>query len=92
LAIAASGDSWASQQQMPPNGTPRALGTEELARVRNGFARSAQLAREAGFDGVELHGANGHLLKQFLHPSANQRTDAYGGSAPNRARLVLEAA
>ncbi|MFD1470439.1 alkene reductase [Hymenobacter caeli] len=91
-AIAAAGSIWTNQQQMQPNGTPRALGLAELGRVRDEFVRSAQLARKAGFDGVELHGANGYLLESFLHPTANQRTDAYGGSVANRARFVLEVA
>jgi len=90
-AIAAPGDIWTSQQ-MQVHGTPRALDTKELARVRDEFVHSARLAREADFDGVELHGANGYLLEQFLHPSANQRTDAYGGSVTNRARFVIEVA
>lgn len=89
-AIAAAGQMWTDQQQLQPHGTPRALSTEELAKVRDQFVRSAELAIEAGFDGVELHGANGYLLEQFLHPQSNQRTDAYGGSVRNRARFVLE--
>jgi N-ethylmaleimide reductase len=56
------------------------------------FVRSARRAVAAGFDGVELHAANGYLLEQFLHPGSNQRTDAYGGSVENRARFVLEVA
>ncbi len=91
-ALAAPGDIWTTQQQMQPTGTPRALGTAELARVRDEFVRSARLALAAGFDGVELHGANGYLLEEFLHPVSNQRTDAYGGSVANRARFVLEVA
>ncbi|SFQ56413.1 alkene reductase [Hymenobacter arizonensis] len=89
-AIAAAGDMWTDQEQMQPNGTPRALRTEELAHVRDEFVHSAKLAIEAGFDGVELHGANGYLLEQFLNPNSNQRTDEYGGSVQNRARFVLE--
>ena len=54
------------------------------------FRQAAQLAKQAGFDGVEIHGANGYLLEQFLHDRANQRTDAYGGSVENRARFTLE--
>ncbi len=89
-AIAATGDMWTDQEQMKANGTPRALRTEELARVRDEYVHSAKLALEAGFDGVELHGANGYLLEQFLNPASNQRTDEYGGSVENRARFVLE--
>jgi N-ethylmaleimide reductase len=88
-AIAAAGQMWTDQQQLQSMGTPRALSTDELATVRDQFVRSALLGIEAGFDGVELHGANGYLLEQFLHPQSNQRTDAYGGSVQNRARFVL---
>jgi N-ethylmaleimide reductase len=89
-AIAAAGDMWTDQEQMQPNATPRALRTEELAQVRDEYVHSAKLALEAGFDGVELHSANGYLLEQFLSPHSNQRTDEYGGSVQNRARFVLE--
>jgi N-ethylmaleimide reductase len=89
-AIAAAGQMWTDQEQMKPNSTPRALSGTELHRVRDEFVKSATLAIEAGFDGVELHGANGYLLEQFLHPRTNQRTDAYGGSVENRARFVIE--
>lgn len=91
-AIVAAGEMWTDQAQMQPHPTPRALRTDELARVRDEFVNSAKLAMEAGFDGVELHGANGYLLEQFLHPAANQRTDEYGGNVQNRARFVLEVA
>ena len=91
-AIAAAGQMWTDQEQMKPNGTPKALSAAELTQVRDQFVRSAQLGIEAGFDGVELHGANGYLLEQFLHPRTNQRTDAYGGSVRNRARFVLDVA
>lgn len=91
-AIAAAGDMWTDQQQMKPNGTPRALSPIDLKKVRDEFVNSAKLGLEAGFDGIELHGANGYLLEQFLHPRTNQRTDAYGGSVQNRARFVIEVA
>lgn len=74
-----------------PYPTPRALSTEEVAGVVESFRLGAQNAKDAGFDGVELHGANGYLLDQFLQDSSNQRTDRYGGSIENRARLLLEA-
>ncbi|MFK8250139.1 alkene reductase [Ancylobacter terrae] len=71
-------------------GTPRALETEEIARVVEDYRRAAALAMEAGFDGVELHGANGYLIDQFLRSTTNRRTDGYGGSPSNRLRLLEE--
>jgi 2,4-dienoyl-CoA reductase-like NADH-dependent reductase (Old Yellow Enzyme family) len=73
-----------------PYPVPRALATEELAGVVEAFRRGAENARTAGFDGVEVHGANGYLLDQFLQDGSNKRTDRYGGSIENRARLMLE--
>ena len=73
-------------------GTPRALETHEIPGIVAQFRRGAQNAKAAGFDGVELHGANGYLLDQFLRDGANRRTDLYGGSIQNRARLPLEVA
>ncbi len=69
---------------------PRALETNEIPGIVEGFRQGAVNAREAGFDGVEVHGANGYLLEQFLDDSTNTRTDEYGGSIENRARLLLE--
>jgi N-ethylmaleimide reductase len=69
---------------------PRALGLEEIPGIVRDFEQAAKNAKEAGFDGVEIHAANGYLLDQFLSDNANQRTDAYGGSIENRSRLVLE--
>ncbi|MFI5426156.1 alkene reductase [Aeromicrobium sp. UC242_57] len=71
---------------------PRALETDEVAGVVDEFVHAARSAVEAGLDGVELHAANGYLLHQFLAPSTNQRSDQYGGSPENRARLTLEIA
>lgn len=70
--------------------TPRALETEEIADIVEAYRQGAENAKAAGFDGVEIHGANGYLLDQFLQSSTNQRTDRYGGSVENRARLLLE--
>ncbi|UCJ18831.1 alkene reductase [Pseudomonas sp. MM211] len=70
--------------------TPRALETEEIADIVDAYRLGAENAKAAGFDGVEIHGANGYLLDQFLQDSTNQRTDNYGGSLENRARLLLE--
>ena len=73
-----------------PYVAPRALKTEELAGVVEAYRRGAENAKAAGFDGVEIHGANGYLLDQFLQDSSNKRDDGYGGSIENRARLLLE--
>src|SRR5580693_796206 len=70
--------------------TPRALELGEIASVVEAYRLGAQNAKAAGFDGVEIHGANGYLLDQFLQDGSNKRTDAYGGSVENRARLLLE--
>ena len=70
--------------------TPRALETEEIADIVEAYRQGAENAKAAGFDGVEIHGANGYLLDQFLQSSTNQRDDQYGGSVENRARLLLE--
>ena len=71
--------------------TPRALATEEVEAVVEDFRRAADNAQAAGFDGVQLHAANGYLIDQFLQDGSNHRTDRYGGSIENRARLLLEA-
>ena len=79
-----------SDGKMVPYETPRALQTEEVGQVVEAFRQAAVNARQAGFDGVEIHGANGYLLEQFLQSHTNLRTDKYGGSIENRARLLLE--
>ncbi len=75
-----------------PYPVPRALETSELAGVVESYRVAAQNAERAGFDGVEIHGANGYLLDQFLQDTTNKRTDQYGGPIENRARLMLEVA
>jgi N-ethylmaleimide reductase len=70
--------------------TPRALGRDEIAGVVEDFRRAARNAMEAGFDGVEIHGANGYLIDQFLRTTSNLRTDEYGGSRENRLRFLKE--
>lgn len=70
--------------------TPRALALDEIPGVIAAFKKGAENAKAAGFDGVEVHGANGYLLDQFLQDSTNKRTDRYGGGIENRARLMLE--
>jgi N-ethylmaleimide reductase len=69
---------------------PRALGTDEIPGIVEDYHRAARNAQEAGFDGVEIHAANGYLIDQFLRDGTNQRTDRYGGSLENRTRLLLE--
>ena len=71
---------------------PRELSIDEIPGIVADFAKATQNARQAGFDGVELHGANGYLQDQFLQDGSNHRTDAYGGTVENRARLMLETA
>lgn len=71
--------------------TPRALGLDEIAGVIEAYRKGARNALEAGFDGVEVHGANGYLPDQFLRDGSNHRTDEYGGPLGNRARFLLEA-
>ncbi|TKA83336.1 hypothetical protein B0A55_00626 [Friedmanniomyces simplex] len=71
---------------------PRAATDEDIAHVIEGFAHSAEYLEKAGYDGIELHGAHGYLLAQFLPPTTNQRTDKYGGTLQNRARLILDIA
>ncbi|MBV9080176.1 MAG: alkene reductase [Elusimicrobia bacterium] len=75
---------------MKPYETPRPLELKEIPQVVEQFRRGAQLALEAGFDGVEVHGANGYLIDQFLQDGTNKRTDEYGGAVANRARFLLE--
>jgi 2,4-dienoyl-CoA reductase-like NADH-dependent reductase (Old Yellow Enzyme family) len=71
---------------------PRAATSEDIARFIEGWAHAAEYLEKAGYDGIELHGAHGYLLAQFLSPSTNLRTDKYGGSLENRARLIVEIA
>ena len=89
-AIAAAGNVSLLRPERPFV-TPRALETDEIPGVVETFRQGAENAQAAGFDGVELHGANGYLLDQFLQDGSNHRTDQYGGSIENRARLLLEA-
>jgi N-ethylmaleimide reductase len=88
-AISLEGDAW-TYDGMQPYSAPRALETEEVPGIVAQFRHGAALAKEAGFDGVEVHGANGYLIDQFLRDGTNRRTDRYGGRAANRARFLLE--
>jgi N-ethylmaleimide reductase len=88
-AIAPTGQAMTADG-MKPFVTPRALETSEIAGIVEDYRHGARNARAAGFDGVELHGANGYLIDQFLRDGANRRTDRYGGDALNRARFLIE--
>ncbi len=79
-----------SHTRMVPFETPRALEIEEIPGIIEAYREGARNALAAGFDGVELHGANGYLIEQFLHSKSNHRTDVYGGSVENRSRLLME--
>lgn len=89
-AIPAAGNMWTDMQGMQPMSIPRALETAEIPDLIAEYVHAAQLAMSAGFDGVEIHSANGYLPNQFLSPGSNQRTDQYGGNQENRNRFVLE--
>ena len=89
-AIAPPGNAYTANAEQVPYETPRALKTTELPSIVADFRRAARNARKAGFDAVEIHGANGFLLDQFLQDGSNQRTDAYGGTIENRVRLLFE--
>ncbi len=87
-----TGDMWTDTQGMQPHTPAEALTADGLASTRDAFVQAAKNAIAAGADGVELHGANGYLLEQFLAPCTNFRTDEYGGAPENRNRFVLEVA
>lgn len=88
--IIAEGQMWTDQEGMQPHSQPEALTTAGVKDVIDGFVKASENAIRAGFDGIELHNANGYLLEQFLNPNVNNRTDEYGGSIENRSRAVLE--
>jgi N-ethylmaleimide reductase len=89
-AIPITGDEVHTPQGKQPYVVPRALRDDELPGIVAGFRKAAENAKAAGFDGVEVHGANGYLLDEFLRDGANRRSGPYGGSVENRARLLLE--
>ncbi|WP_276374469.1 alkene reductase [Chryseolinea sp. H1M3-3] len=91
-SIRAQGQMWTDQQGLLDLPIPQALSYKELLATKSEFVQAAINAIEAGFDGIELHAANGYLLEQFLSPHSNQRTDEYGGNIENRTRFVLEVA
>lgn len=89
-AVPAKGEMWTDTLGMQPHPTPRPMSVADIHQVVREFTQAAKNAMEAGFDGVEIHGANGYLLEQFLNPHVNARTDEYGGSVINRIRVVLD--
>lgn len=89
-AVAAVGNMWTDAQGLQPLPVPKALDATSLVEARESFVSASRNAIAAGFDGVELHGANGYLLEQFLNPHTNLRSDDYGGSVEARARFVIE--
>lgn len=91
-AIAAPGQMYTDSAGMQDHPVPHAMTAEQIETAINEYVHSAKLAIEAGFDGVELHGANGYLIEQFLNVASNQRTDEWGGSLTNRIRFAVEVA
>lgn len=91
-AVALPGDMWTDAHGMQPHPVPQAMSEADIAESIAEYADSARLAMQAGFDGVELHAANGYLIDQFLNTAANRREDRWGGSVENRIRFAVEVA
>ena len=91
-AVIMSGNIWTDSQGEQPYGTPRCMTRDDICNTVGEYAQAARNAIAAGFDGVEIHGANGYLLTQFLDPGSNKRIDEYGGNAGNRNRFALDVA
>jgi len=91
-AVALAGDMWTDTSGMQPYPVPTAMTEEDIATAIAEYANASKRAIEAGFDGVELHAANGYLIDQFLNTATNQRTDKWGGSVENRIRFAVEVA
>jgi N-ethylmaleimide reductase len=91
-AVVAIGEMYTDAEGLKPHPVPLEMSEADIRATIGEFAQAAKNALAAGFDGVELHGANGYLLEQFIRPNSNQRTDRYGGAIQNRARFVLEVA
>ncbi len=89
-AVAAFGQMYTDADGLKPFPVPEAMSGDDIREAIDEYVQAARNAVEAGFDGVELHSANGYLLEQFIRPNSNLRTDSYGGSLENRARFVLE--
>ena len=91
-AVALGEDVWTDTKGNQPAPVPEAMTEKDIEETIHEFAKSAELAIRAGFDGVEIHGANGYLVDQFLNTASNKRTDQWGGTVENRARFALEVA
>ncbi|NVO00097.1 MAG: alkene reductase [Geobacteraceae bacterium] len=91
-AVQLSGVMWTDSQGEQPHDMPREMTSSDIKKAITGYANAARLAIAAGIDGVEVHGANGYLITQFLDPGSNQRSDEYGGDADRRNRFALEVA
>ena len=91
-AVAAAGEIYTDAEGMKPHPVPQAMTEADIKTTIEEFVQAARNAVTAGFDGIELHSANGYLLEQFIRPNTNQRTDGYGGTIEKRARFVLEVA
>lgn len=91
-AIALEGNMYTDAEGNQPYPTPKAMTLEDIAQAQEEYVQAAKNAIKAGFDGVELHGANGYLIDQFINPASNQRTDNYGGSVESRNRFAIEVA
>lgn len=91
-AVAAPGEMWTDASGPQPHPVPHAMTEADIAEAIAAYVNATRLAVKAGFDGVELHGANGYLIEQFLNTASNQRTDAWGGSVAGRVRFAVEVA
>lgn len=91
-AIRMKGEIYTDVAQMQPYSEPEAMSEADIQKTIEEYVQSAKLSMEAGFDGVELHGANGYLIEQFINPAANQRTDAWGGSPEKRIQFAIQVA
>lgn len=89
-AIIAEGQMYTDQEGMKENDLPREMSTNEVHEAIEEYVNASKLAIEAGFDGVEIHGANGYLVEQFLNPNSNNRNDEFGGSISNRSKFLLD--